>query len=163
MTEAAASIPVLCMAADSAACDFKAVKLQRRAPGANDVLIDMKFCGICHSDLHFAAGHMSIMGKIQRPCCTGHELAGVVKSVGASVTKFKVGDHIGVGYMVDSCGKCKACLAGEEQKCPKMVRTYNGPDKNGGAAVYPKGSLTLGGYTNIHVVNEKFGILLPNE
>jgi alcohol dehydrogenase (NADP+) len=98
------------------------MQLQRRALKPNDVLLEMKYCGICHTDLHFAAGHTAALGLQQYPCVPGHELAGVCTAVGDAVTKVKVGDHVGVGCMVDSCGRCAACRRGEEQKCASQVR-----------------------------------------
>jgi uncharacterized zinc-type alcohol dehydrogenase-like protein len=153
-------IDIVCMATQSPSCDFKPLALQRRPLGAHDVLIDMKYCGICHTDVHAATGDVAaLMGK-HYPCVPGHELAGVCTRVGAAVTKFKVGDQVGVGCMVDSCLTCKSCLAGEEQKCSKQVATYNGIDKSGRAA--PHGTKhTLGGYTSKMVVHERFGILIP--
>ena len=113
-------IDVLCLACDSGKCDFSVQRMQRRSMRPDDVVIDMKYCGVCHSDLHQAAGHMvGILGKVEYPMVPGHELAGIVKAVGSAVTKFKVGDQIGVGCMVDSCGACKMCADGEEQKCKK--------------------------------------------
>jgi uncharacterized zinc-type alcohol dehydrogenase-like protein len=154
-------VDVLCMSCSDDKCDFKATKKQRRAPGDNDVTIDMRFCGVCHSDLSVAAGHLKGLDKVQYDCVPGHELAGVVSAVGKSVTKFKLGDKIGVGCMVDSCISCAGCKAGKEQKCSKQTPTYNGADKNGNAAVWPPKSKTIGGYTNIMVVHENFGILIP--
>ena len=98
------------------------MQLQRRALKPNDVLLEMKYCGICHTDLHFAAGHVAALGLQQYPCVPGHELAGVCTAVGDAVTKVKVGDHVGVGCMVDSCGRCAGCRRGEEQKCASQVR-----------------------------------------
>ena len=89
-----------------------------------DVQIDMKYCGVCHSDLHNAADHMSGVGRATTyPCVPGHELAGVCVAVGAEVTKVNVGDHVGVGCLVDACLDCKMCRMGEEQKCRKCVST----------------------------------------
>lgn len=154
-------IDVLCMATQDSNCDFKPQRFQRRPVGDYDVLIDMKYCGICHTDLHVAAGHMAnIMGK-KYPCVPGHELSGVVAEVGAKVTKFKVGDYAGVGCMVDSCMNCSACRRGEEQMCTKQIATYGGVDKSGRAETYPKGGHTLGGYTSRFVVHEHFGIVIP--
>ena len=155
-------IDVLCMACTSATCDFKPTKLKRRALGKHDILIDMKYCGVCHSDLHRAADHNAAAGATLLPCVPGHELAGVCAEVGAGVTKFRVGDQVGVGCMVDSCQECAMCSAGEEQKCSKKVGTYNDRDKGSGRAEsFPKGSHTLGGYTDKMVVDENFGILIP--
>ena len=108
------SIDVLCLACDSAAGDFTVRSMRRRTPNPHDVVIDMKYCGVCHSDLHFAAGQMAgVTGAVEYPMCPGHELAGIVKAVGAEVTRFRVGDQIGVGCMIDSCGTCARCEAGE--------------------------------------------------
>ena len=149
------------MGCNDASCSFEPMRLQRRQPTEYDVVIDMKYCGVCHSDLHFAAGHLEDQwGKIERPCVPGHELAGVVKEVGSAVTKFKVGDHIGVGCMVDSCMDCAGCNQGFEQNCSKMVLTYAGPDWSGRAAT-PNRTTTLGGYTTVMVVHERFGIQIP--
>jgi len=142
-------------------CDFKPIKLKRRNIGDYDVQIEMKYCGVCHSDLHIAAGHIGL-GKVTYPCVPGHELAGVAVAVGAQVTKFKVGDHVGVGCMVDSCLKCKNCRAGEEQKCSKQVATYAGKDNGSGRAqTYPANTQTIGGYSTVQIVHERFGILIP--
>lgn len=120
----AAPVDVLCMACADQSCDFKPERMQRRAVGPSDVLIDMKYCGVCHSDLHFAAGHVpDALMKAKYPCVPGHELVGVCTAVGSDVTKIKVGDHVGVGCMVGSCQSCKHCRAGEEQKCMKMIGT----------------------------------------
>ena len=92
----------------------------------------------------------------------GHELAGVCTAVGAAVTKFKIGDHVGVGCMVDSCQACAACKRGEEQMCTKQVSTYGGVDKSGRAASGPGAPAhTLGGYTSHFVVQEAFAVLIP--
>src|SRR5579871_1080184 len=90
-------------AADGPHKDLKPFELERRQPGPNDVFIDIKFCGICHSDLHQVFDEWG--GSIF-PMVPGHEIAGVVNSVGEKVSKFKPGDHVGVGCMVDSCGQC---------------------------------------------------------
>mmetsp|Transcript_94344 Transcript_94344/g.197025 ORF Transcript_94344/g.197025 Transcript_94344/m.197025 type:complete len:407 (-) Transcript_94344:810-2030(-) len=157
-----APVDVLCMACEDSSCDFKPVKMQRRPVGPEDVLIDMKYCGVCHSDLHVAANHWAAGGMPTKySCVPGHELAGVCIAVGEKVTKVKVGDHVGVGCMVDSCLECKECLAGNEQKCKKMVQTYNQEDRSGRAATYPQGGHTLGGYTSKFVVHEKFSIVIP--
>ena len=96
------------------------------------------------------------------PIVPGHELAGVCTAVGPGVTKFKVGDRVGVGCMVDSCLECATCKAGEEQKCSKgNTATYNGKNKHGRAATHPAGGATLGGYTTKMVVHERFGVRLP--
>lgn len=148
----------LCMACDDSTCVFKPRRIQRRPLGDLDVLIDVGYCGVCHSDLHFAAGHLDNMLKTNYPCTPGHEVAGVVAAVGRKVTKFQVGDHIGVGCMVDACLACEDCQSGNEQKCLKQVQTYQGEDWSGRAASFPKGEKTIGGYSTKYVVTEHFGI-----
>jgi uncharacterized zinc-type alcohol dehydrogenase-like protein len=128
---------------------------ERRAIGDDDVLIDIKFSGICHSDIHQLRGDW---GPQKYPQVPGHEIAGVVAAIGKNVTKFKVGDHAGVGCMVDSCGTCDSCKHGEEQHCDNgaTMFTYGYPDKTS-----PTG-ITQGGYANNIVVKEGFAIALPN-
>src|SRR3954452_13109936 len=112
--------------------------IQRREPGPHDVLIDIAWCGICHSDLHTARAEWE--GTIF-PVVPGHEIAGTVSRVGASVTRYKVGDAVGVGCFVDSCRECASCREGLEQYCEKgMVGTYSAYEKDG---VTP----TYGGYS----------------
>eukprot|EP01063_Lacrimia_lanifica_P008048 TRINITY_DN151_c0_g1_i1.p1 TRINITY_DN151_c0_g1~~TRINITY_DN151_c0_g1_i1.p1 ORF type:complete len:402 (+),score=144.77 TRINITY_DN151_c0_g1_i1:45-1250(+) len=151
----------LCLACSDATCDFKPVALDRRAVGPHDVLIEMKYCGVCHSDLHVAAGHMDAVRKTKYDCVPGHELAGVVQAVGEKVTKVKVGDGVGVGCIVDSCRKCEPCKAGEENKCKKqMTGTYNGETKHG-RADQPGIGHTIGGYTDKYVCDENYVISIP--
>lgn len=128
---------------------------ERRPLGDNDILIDIKFSGICHSDIHTIKGHW---GKQQYPQVPGHEIAGIVASVGKNVTKFKIGDKAGVGCMVNSCMKCDSCKSGQEQHCETtgMVGTYGAPEKSA-----PTG-ITQGGYANNIVVTEHFAIKIPN-
>jgi alcohol dehydrogenase (NADP+)/uncharacterized zinc-type alcohol dehydrogenase-like protein len=127
---------------------------ERRAVGDEDILIDIKFSGICHSDIHQLRGDW---GPQKYPQVPGHEIAGVVAGVGKNVTRFNVGDHAGVGCMVDSCGTCESCKHGEEQHCETggTLFTYGYPDKTS-----PTG-ITQGGYANNIVVKERFAILLP--
>lgn len=118
----------------------------------DDVLIDIKFSGICHSDIHTAFGEW---GEAIFPLVPGHEIAGVVEAVGAEVTKFAVGDRVGVGCFVDSCGECEYCLQGEEQFCTKgVVSTYNSLDYDG--------QPTYGGYSQKIVVTERFVVRVPD-
>jgi uncharacterized zinc-type alcohol dehydrogenase-like protein len=126
----------------------------RRAVGDNDILIDIKFSGICHSDIHTIKGHW---GKQKYPQVPGHEIAGIVAAIGKNVTKFKVGDKAGVGCMVNSCMACDSCKNGEEQHCETtgMVGTYGSPEKSS-----PSG-ITQGGYSNNIVVTEHFAIKIP--
>ena len=101
---------------------------ERRDPGPDDVAIDIRYCGVCHSDLHTAR---SEWGGTQYPCVPGHEIVGTVTAVGGDVTRFAVGDTVGVGCMVDSCGVCPSCHEGEEQYCTGtgFVGTYNGDNR----------------------------------
>lgn len=127
---------------------------ERRPIGDNDILIDIKFSGICHSDIHTIKGHW---GKQQYPQVPGHEIAGIVSAVGKNVTKFKVGDKAGVGCMVSSCMECESCKNGEEHHCETtgMTGTYGSPEKSS-----PSG-ITQGGYSNNIVVTEHFAIKIP--
>lgn len=149
------------MGCRDASCNFVPMKIMRREAGDMDIVIDMKYCGVCHSDLSIAAGHLKGLMPLQYPCVPGHELSGVVVKVGSGVKKFSVGDHAGVGCMVDSCLECKDCLAGNEQLCSKQVATYQGKDVSGRAAMADKKMLTCGGYTNKMVVQERFAIKIP--
>jgi uncharacterized zinc-type alcohol dehydrogenase-like protein len=132
---------------------FKPTTIERRDVGPNDVLIDIKFAGICHSDIHTARQEW---GDIDYPLVPGHEIAGVVAEVGGDVTKYKVGDRVGVGCMVNSCGECANCEKGLEQYCIKgMVGTYGSVD------TYGDGERTQGGYSTHVVVTEKFVLSIP--
>lgn len=156
------AVNVLCMATADAKCNFQPVRFQRRAVGPNDILLDMKYCGVCHTDLHSAQGQLAALTGKCYPCVPGHELAGVAVAVGDAVTRVKVGDHVGVGCMVDSCLTCAACKRGEEQKCSKQVATYNGKDFSGRAATGPGAPQhTLGGYSDKMVVHERFAVIIP--
>ena len=102
---------------------FVPYEFARRAPGTHDVSIDIKFCGICHSDIHTAR---SEWGPAFYPCVPGHEIVGVVQAVGPKVTRFKVGDTVGVGCLVGSCGGCGSCNQGLERSCEKgRTGSYN--------------------------------------
>jgi uncharacterized zinc-type alcohol dehydrogenase-like protein len=124
----------------------------RRELREGDVLIDIKFAGICHSDIHQVRNEW---GEGIFPMVPGHEIAGVVTEVGPGVSGFSVGDRVGVGCMVDSCGECANCLNGEEQFClAGNVPTYNGLGKDG--------EPTYGGYSTHVVVDEKFVLRIPH-
>ncbi len=132
---------------------FEKTTIERRDVGPKDVLIDIKFAGICHSDLHTARQEW---GSIEYPITPGHEIAGIVAEVGPEVTKYKVGDRVGVGCMVDSCGECEYCLRGDEQFCVKgNVQTYNDTNRFG------DGRPTQGGYSSRIVVTESFVLSIP--
>jgi uncharacterized zinc-type alcohol dehydrogenase-like protein len=90
---------------------FKATTIERRDLGANDILIEIKYAGICHSDIHHVRGDWK---KETYPLVPGHEIAGIVSEIGSKVSKYQIGDRVGVGCMVNSCGQCENCLKGEE-------------------------------------------------
>src|SRR5690349_6085269 len=138
-------------ASPSATDDLIGTTIERREVGPNDVLIEIKFAGICHSDIHTVRGDW---GPQQYPLVPGHEIAGVVTQVGSAVTKHAVGDRVGVGCMVNSCKECANCLKGEEQYCLKgMVGTYGAVDRDG--------TITQGGYSSHVVVTEDFVVRIP--
>lgn len=142
--------------ATSATSPLGPLKIQRRAIGPHDVLLDVLYCGICHSDIHQVRDEWSSWGPTQYPCVPGHEIIGRVQAVGSAVTRFKAGDIGGVGCMVDSCGKCDNCRSDREQNCAETATfTYNSPDKHGAAPV------TYGGYSDKMVVAERFVIRIP--
>lgn len=130
---------------------------ERRDPGPDDVAIAIKYSGVCHSDLHIAKNDL---GGTRYPIVPGHEIAGVVTAVGANVTRFKEGDRVGVGCMVDSCRTCTACVEGEEQYCvPGMTQTYGSPDPRGAAVGQ---TITQGGYSNAIVVDQNYVLRIPD-
>ena len=132
------------------------ISIQRRDPGDNDVKIDILFCGICHSDLHYARDEWHDAMPAVYPCVPGHEIVGRVAEVGSTVTKFKAGDLVGVGCLVDTDRTCPECQSGLEQFCPNMVLTYGSPDSHGTAPV------TYGGYSESVVVDERFVLRVPD-
>src|SRR6202140_4715969 len=140
--------------ASSAKSPLAPTTITRRDPTAQDVQIEILFCGICHSDLHQVRNEWSEFLPTVYPCAQGHEIVGRVTKVGSSVTKFKPGDLAAVGCLVDSDGTCPECKAGLEQFCPNMVLTYNFPDKH-------LGSVTYGGYSDSIVVDERFVLRVP--
>ena len=131
---------------------FQQGPIERRDPRPSDVVIEIKYSGICHSDIHQARQEW---GRAIFPMVPGHEIAGLVTEVGSAVTKYQVGDRVGVGCMVDSCRECENCLAGQEQYClGGNVMTYNGLGKDG--------EPTLGGYSQSIVVDERFVCKIPD-
>ncbi|MBV9494646.1 MAG: NAD(P)-dependent alcohol dehydrogenase [Acidobacteria bacterium] len=142
-------------AATSATSPLAATTIPRREPLATDVEIDILFCGVCHSDLHMVRNEWSDAMATTYPLVPGHEILGRVKSTGDAVTKFKTGDLVGVGCLVDSDGTCDACKAGFEQFCPNGVFTYGAPDKH-------LGGTTHGGYSASVVVDERFVLRVPD-
>ena len=140
-------IPVNSYAAMSSNTPLEVYNFERRAVGPDDVQIDILFCGVCHSDLHQVKNEW---GGSQYPMVPGHEIVGKVLSVGANVTKFKVGDLAGVGVMVDSCKTCKTCAKDLEQYCEEgFVGTYNNKERN-------SDNITMGGYATQIVVDEYY-------
>jgi uncharacterized zinc-type alcohol dehydrogenase-like protein len=128
---------------------------ERREPREHDIVIDIKYCGVCHSDIHQTRDEWS---KYQEesifPMVPGHEIAGIVEAVGNKVTKYKVGDKVGVGCFVDSCRTCSECRQGLEQYCTVgTIWTYNGRDK--------EGKPTYGGYSDKIVVDENYALRMP--
>jgi alcohol dehydrogenase (NADP+) len=129
-------------------------QFERRAPGRLDVQIAIEFCGICHSDIHFARNEW---GMTVFPCLPGHEIVGRVVKVGDDVKKVKVGERVAVGCFVHSCGTCASCKEGNENYCETgMTMTYGSPDPETGGKTQ-----TLGGYSNQIVVTEHFVLKVP--
>lgn len=128
-------------------------EFERRDVGAKDILIEIEYCGVCHSDIHQARGEW---GNSIYPMLPGHEIVGKVKQVGADVTKFKEGDYAGVGCFVDSCGECENCSADVEQFCQKhLALTYNGTEMD-------ETTPTYGGYSNQIVVDENYALKISD-
>jgi uncharacterized zinc-type alcohol dehydrogenase-like protein len=143
-------------AATSASSPLGATTIPRREPTDTDVQIEILFCGVCHSDLHYARNEWHEFLPTVYPCVPGHEIVGRVTEVGSAVTSFKEGDLVGVGCMVDSDGTCPNCKDGLEQFCPNVVLTYGSPDKHGTAPV------TYGGYSDTIVVDQRFVLRIPS-
>jgi len=144
---------VTAIAATSATEPLTKTTIERRDVGPHDVAFDIKFAGICHSDIHTVKAEWGVPNY---PVVVGHEIAGVVTEVGSEVTKYAVGDHVGVGCMVGSCQACDNCKAGLEQYCTGtgMIGTYNATDRDG--------TDTQGGYSKAIVVDEKFVLRIPD-
>lgn len=131
---------------------FKVTQIERRDPREDDVVIKIEAAGICHSDIHTIHNEW---GQAHFPLAVGHEIAGTVEAVGSAVTRFKVGDRVGVGCLVNSCGECEQCAAGFENNCLNgAVGTYNSKDVDG--------SITQGGYSQKVTVNERFVLNIPD-
>lgn len=134
-------------AAQSPTSPLQPIVIERRAPRPNDVVIEIDYCGVCHSDIHTARGEW---GPTAYPCVPGHEIVGRVIHLGKRVTRFKIGDVVGVGCFVDSCGKCSPCKTHEEQFCvDHTVFTYNNVELDGKTP-------TLGGYASHITVKDKY-------
>jgi alcohol dehydrogenase (NADP+) len=140
-------------AAQSATTPLAPLRFERRDPRPDDVVIEILYCGVCHSDIHQARNEW---GGSTYPMVPGHEIIGRVASVGGKVTGFKAGDMVGVGCMVDSCQHCDACADGLEQYCREGATfTYNSKDRHDGLP-------TFGGYSDRIVVSEKFVLRIPD-
>jgi len=138
-------------AAERANAPLAPFEINRREPGPQDVVIDIQFCGVCHSDIHQVRDEW---GGAIFPMVPGHEIVGTVSRVGRDVKTFKAGDRAGVGCMVNSCGECVNCRDGEEQYCTKGANyTYNSRDKNG--------DVTYGGYSTSIIVDQSFVLHIP--
>ena len=139
-------------AAMAAKTNLVPYEFDRREVGPNDVALDIAYAGICHSDIHQVREEW---GPAIFPMVPGHEIAGTVTKVGSAVTKFKVGDLIGVGVFVDSCRKCDNCKAGLQQYCAEsMTGTYNGYERDAK-------TVAMGGYSNYFVINEDYAVTIP--
>ncbi|MDQ2781219.1 NAD(P)-dependent alcohol dehydrogenase [Lapillicoccus sp.] len=139
------------LATPSPSAPFGATTIERRALRDDDILIDIAYAGICHSDIHQAREEW---GTASFPMVPGHEIAGTVAEVGAAVTRHAVGDRVGIGCLVDSCGECEQCKNGEEQFCERgAVGTYNSRGYDG--------EETMGGYSRQVVVSERFALRIP--
>jgi uncharacterized zinc-type alcohol dehydrogenase-like protein len=148
-----AELPARAWGAAVPGAPLRTMAIQRRAPRVDDVDIDILYCGVCHSDIHMARGEWS---GVNFPIVPGHEIIGRVRDVGDNVTRLKVGDTVGIGCMVDSCGERANCRRGLEQYCQKaVIYTYNSPETG-------TGKNTLGGYSDRIVVTEKFVIKIPD-
>jgi len=148
----AQTFPARAYSAQSATSGLAPFTIQRRAPRAQDVQIEILYCGICHSDLHQVRNEWQSVMPTVYPCVPGHEIVGRVVKAGSAVKKFKEGDIAAVGCMVDSCRTCANCLADEEQYCDNFATlTYNGQDKI-------LGGVTYGGYSDSVVVDEAFAL-----
>src|SRR6266850_8451168 len=141
--------------AGSATSGLASTKIKRRDPTDRDVQIEILFCGICHSDLHSVRNEWSEFMATNYPIVPGHEIVGRVTKVGSAVTKYKTGDLVAVGCMVDSDRTCPNCKRDLEQFCPNMTLTFNSPDKHFGGVTY-------GGYSDSIVVDEHFVLRLPS-
>ena len=127
-------------------------EFERRDLGAHDVALDIAYAGICHSDIHQVREEW---GPAIFPMVPGHEIAGTVSAIGSSVTRFKVGDLIGVGVFIDSCRTCASCIAGLQQYCQEgMTGTYNSIERDGRTVAF-------GGYSNLFVIDEDYAVHIP--
>jgi uncharacterized zinc-type alcohol dehydrogenase-like protein len=147
-------VKTLSYAAQNEKTPLAPYSFERRDPKPHDILIDILYCGICHTDIHQARNEW---GGSSYPMVPGHEIVGKVSKIGDKVTKFKIGDMAGVGCMVDSCRSCESCSEGEEQLCENQISfTYNGVEQD-------KKTPTQGGYSSNIVVDENFALKVSNK
>ena len=140
------------LAALRAGGPFKPYEFERRNPGPNDVAFKVTHAGICHSDIHQVREEW---GPALFPMIPGHEIVGIVTEVGSNVSKFKIGDRIGVGVFIDSCRKCEPCKKGLQQYCDEgMTGTYNGYERDGK-------TIAFGGYSNGFVIDQDYAVTIP--
>ena len=140
-------------AAQKAKSEVSPFSIERRKLGPSDVNIEIDYCGVCHTDLHFVNNDW---GRSMYPIVPGHEIVGRISATGEEVEKFKTGDLAAIGCMVDACGKCRSCTEGNEQYCLSgFTATYNSPTKD-------PGGLTYGGYSKSIVADEKFVLRMPD-
>jgi uncharacterized zinc-type alcohol dehydrogenase-like protein len=148
------TLPTKGYAAQSPVSGLAPFEFTRRKPGPRDVLIEIRYCGVCHTDIHLVRNDWGIS---LYPMVPGHEIVGIVMDVGAEVETFKSGDTVGVGCLVDSCGTCHNCQTGLQQYCTNgMVLTYSAYEKDGK-------TITQGGYSNQIVVQEKFALKVSDQ
>ena len=145
-------LQVIGYAAKEAKASLTPFSFERRDLLDHDVVIDIQYCGICHTDIHQVKNEW---GRSNYPMVPGHEIAGNISQVGSQVTRFKIGDKVGVGCFVDSCRNCYACSEGLEQYCNNVLTTYNGIEKDGKTP-------TQGGYSNKIVVDENYVLNMPD-
>lgn len=138
-------------AADSPQGDLKPFKFKRRFPGPEDVVLDVTHCGICYAEIVWTKNYL---GDVQYPVVPGHEVVGIVREVGKSVTRFKAGDRVGVGYYVTSCRSCEMCDERQENYCEGSVRQFNQEDADG--------TITRGGFSNLQVTHERYVVRIPD-
>lgn len=145
-------LQVIGYAAKEAKASLTPFSFERRDLLDHDVVIDIQYCGICHTDIHQVKNEW---GRSTYPMVPGHEIVGTVSQIGSQVMRFKVGDKVGVGCFVDSCRNCDACRQGLEQYCSNVLTTYNGIEKDGKTP-------TQGGYSNKIIVDENYILRIPD-
>jgi uncharacterized zinc-type alcohol dehydrogenase-like protein len=164
--DAATTLKAVGYAAKHSFSNLKRFEFERSPAGVNEVELEVLYCGVCHSDVHQVKNEWS---NTVYPCLPGHEIVGRVTRAGSSVTKHRVGDLVGVGCMIDSCGSCVPCRSGDQNYCEgpnSWLATYNGPmipaaKATGGVNTYGREN-TFGGYSNVVVVKEDFLLKIPS-